>query len=179
MARSEKFWQKVQLDYEIHGLSFAKLSVKHEIAKSAIQARAKKDGWIKEKTGQLIEETVSVSRDFLNLQAKTGQLKQAEQAEINKIVKHRLEMEGIYSSFEKKLIKKADIVLDSIDIEEDNFAASKIVQLSTAFKNMRPQPAATQVNVNQQNSTSIESDLTIEDIERELADLQERLLDHG
>jgi len=73
MARSVAFWEKVKIDYEINGISYDKLSKKHSVAKSAIQARAKKESWEKEKTGQLIEDKVLFEKQKIKIQAKTGQ----------------------------------------------------------------------------------------------------------
>ncbi len=52
-------WQQVQADYEVRGLSYNELAIKHTTAKSTIRDYIKKHDWVKNKAAPLVEQKAS------------------------------------------------------------------------------------------------------------------------
>jgi len=158
MARSPEFWEAVQLDYEIEGLSFDKLHKKHGIAKSAIQTRAKKESWIKEKTGQLIDKKIKVTKDLIEIQAKTGQLKQAEANKVEKIVDKRLQLEEIHLDWDIAVAEKGLTVANNIDATSED-APQKMQQISAALASTKKVQPQTVINNQNQQTNNVFNDI--------------------
>lgn len=150
MAYSPEIWRAVQLDYEVHRLSFNKLSKRHNIAKAGIITRAKKESWVKGKTDQIIEDKILIAKKEREVSEETDQLELTELIAVNSIVESQLRFQSLMCVAREEVAQKVALKAKAIKVDAD-FATQDIVAMSVAVKNLDPKPE-TQVNL-QQNST--------------------------
>ena len=172
MAYDKKVWDKVRLDYEVHSISFGKLSKAHGMAKSAIITRSRKEEWVKGKTDQLIQDKVLITQETLELEKKTAQLTTIEAKEVEKAVSFALEMNGIYQSLEMEIAKKTQDVVAAVDVENP-MASMTVKNLAQTLQVLKDkEKPTTQVNI--QNNTSV---MTDKDLDMEIDRVLEQLAD--
>lgn len=155
-------------DYEVSGLSYSEIADRYGAKKTTVRYWVKTYGWTKSKTAPLVQEKVNAIKKIAEINEKTAQECSEVQDQFNNSVKNKLEMEGIYGNFEKELMTIATNIVRNIN-EKDETATNKVVHLSTAYKNMRPQQPVAQVNV--QNNTKNNVNITIDERRENLKNL--------
>jgi len=171
VAYSDRVWDKVRVDYEVHSMSFNKLSKKHGIAKSAILSRSNKQVWIKGKTDQLVSKKVTVKQELIELDKETGTLSALESREVDNAVLFSLEMIDIYQELEREIAKKTIKTAKAIE-PKDPMAPVNCKNLAQALQALKNKGTpTTQVNI-QDNRVIDKSDLETLTLE-ELMELRE------
>jgi len=146
MALSKEIWQKVRLDYEIHGIGNRELERKYGIGSSTIANKIKTEHWKQSKTEHLVAQKVDAEIALAKAEKETEQAKlsKAEKKAFEKEVQKRLDLEGIRSSFHANLYAKGEKILRSVE------TANEWKTMTSGAKDLMPQKEAVAVNVNQQ-----------------------------
>lgn len=151
-------WELARADYEIHGLSYAKLVEKYGISKGSISNRAKKEGWQQGKVEQIVQEKVSVLKDLNEVEQKVEKLAPLEQKSIEQEVAERLAREKIFINSAMRNQRKADGMLGSaIELSDINTHSQITARNKETVLGKQPQTA---VQINNNTGSAIDELVT-------------------
>ena len=153
-------WLEVKAEYENPTQSVNQLAQDYGISEAAIRKKANKDNWQKtnSESSRIIEEKVRTIKTLHELEEKSSNLSVPEQEKIDIEVQRRLELDELFFDFDKQIMHKAAKHVRLIK-DSDEYAASKLVQLSNVRKNIspkqveqqKPEQHNTQININNES----------------------------
>ena len=168
---TDKQWNLVKADYTVNGMSYTQLSDKYNVDKAAISRKAKSEAWTKAKNQQVVDKKVNALIELNECQLQTQQMTIEEQLKVEDSVKHELVMKGINQNFEQTLMGKAVDIARGIDVQEDDYAAGKVVQLSSAYKNMNSHKNPQQTVINNTNAQQNIQPIISDDFKQQITEL--------
>ena len=174
MAYSDKEWEAVRVDREVHSLSYSAIAKKHPMSKASIINKSNSEGWNKGKADHLISKKVINKQELVEIGRETDQLTKLEAKEVDKAVSFALEMSGIYENLEKEIANKT---LDIAKVVEpsDPMASVSVKNLAQTLQALKDKgKIGTQVNIQNNGSVIPKSELKTLTLS-ELRELRETL----
>lgn len=177
MAYSDQEWEKVKAFYE-RGLSLAEIISNPKISiksKSQISKRAAKDGWQKEtEKKRLVEKEIETKQNLAFILEQKETMSAIELDIHNDLVSEKIQIASAISKFAVRAVAKAGVLLDVTESGSDFKAIVEGVDKLSITTNINERHAKPSVINNSNNSGAQLSQMTDDDLMRELTIVRER-----
>jgi len=175
LAYSEDKWDKCQADYEVHGLSFDKLTKKHGIGRATITNRAKKYSWVKSLVGQLVNAELASSKDIAELKRKQDEVEHYKE-DIKEKLETKLAVQLMKDTNDLRtvqnqalLISQQGDMIQNFDKNDEraHFNHKSLVDSNKSLDNS----ASSGTTINNQTTSNTQINITIEESKENLESL--------